>query len=119
MIAAAIGAIVGLVTESAWLGLLVFLVLIGLLLLTWHVTKDRISPDRLIGLEVQWHPRNWNPRMVKVRNVALNAEADEPSSYAIVELDGGELKTAPIDELSLPFSARLKYSWRRPVKRRL
>jgi hypothetical protein len=107
MIAAAIAAIVGLATGTAWLGVLIFLALAAVLLLFVHLTRDRIPISHLPGLEVYWLPRGGRARKVKVSRV----ESGEPE-YAIVDLEG-HATTAWVSELSLTLSQRLKYSWRR------
>jgi uncharacterized membrane protein YtjA (UPF0391 family) len=109
MIAAVIAAIV---TGSAGVAVLVFMVLIVLGLLFLYATQDRIPASYLPGLEVVWHRHGWKPRKVKIHRVERAYDAGE-LEYAFVELDDGEVKTASMADLDIPLWTRLKYSWQR------
>lgn len=107
MTAAVFAGVVALTTRDGWYGVAVLSVLaVFLFFVTW-LLQDRLVASDLPGLEVEWRPNQWKSRTVKV----IRVELEEPE-YAFVELDG-EVKTAPLTELTLSLTQRLKYSWRR------
>lgn len=60
-----VAVIVGLVTGSPLLGVLVLVALSVPPLLFWLLTRDRIPASRVQGQEVYWRPHGWETRKVK------------------------------------------------------